>query len=83
MISKEKFIENMWSFYNSYGNNADIFSVEQTEGINKFLSRFQTIIENTEQQKECREECLDCKYCICTHPYSCDCKHSELWTPKE
>lgn len=84
MISKIKLIEDVWSFYNGYGNNADVFSIEQTEAINKFLCGFQAIIENTkETTKECKQECLDCKYCICTHPYSSNCKHSELWTPKE
>lgn len=48
MISKEKIIREMWDLYNSYGNNANIFEVEQTEAINKFLSRFQKIIENLE-----------------------------------
>lgn len=33
----------------------------------------------------CLNDCKDCKYCegyACTHEYSEDCEHCELWAPK-
>lgn len=86
MINKEEIIKAIWDFYNCYGNNSDVFSEEQTDEIKKFLSRLQTIIENTkstEKQNKCKKECLDCKYCVCLHPHFFECKHSELWCLKE
>ena len=46
LISREKAIETLWSLFNSYGNNARVFDVEETEAINMFCSRLQSEIEN-------------------------------------
>lgn len=46
LISREKTIGTMWNLFNSYGNNASVFDVEETEAINMFCSRLQSEIEN-------------------------------------
>ena len=46
LFEKEKMIESMWNLFDSYGNNASVFSLEETEAINMFCSRLQSEIES-------------------------------------
>ena len=44
-ISKKETIETIWNTFNSYGNNASVFDLEETYVIKKFCSRLQREIE--------------------------------------
>lgn len=44
-ISKDETISTIWNVFNSYGNSAMHFEVEETKAIRKFCSRLQREIE--------------------------------------
>lgn len=44
-ISKEETISTIWNVFNSYGNSAVHFEVEETKAIRKFCSRLQREME--------------------------------------
>ena len=44
-ISKNETIDTIWNAFNSYGNSAVLFEVEETKAIRKFCSRLQREIE--------------------------------------